>query len=222
MGEEGGEPRLRLRRRSPDGEEGFPGNLELCVTFGLEASQSLLIRYEAGTDAPTPLSLTNHAYFNLRGAGYGGIGEHWLRMDASRMLESGPDLLPTGRILEVEGSLYDFRRGRRLGEGLVALGGYDLCMVLDRRSGVEESAWLWEEGSGRRLAVSTSFPGLVLYTGNFLSGLAGKDGLRYRRHEGLCLETQYFPDAPNRPDFPSVILEPGRTWSELSRYRFEF
>lgn len=219
--EEGGEPRLRFERRSTDGEEGYPGNLDVLVEFGLSAAQELRIRYEAGSDAPTLVNLTNHAYFNLRGPEGGDVLGHELRLAASRYLEADAELLPTGSILPVEGGPFDLRRSRPLREG--PPGGYDHYFILDREGpGLFEALELREGESGRSLRLSSSCPGIQLYTGNFLAGELGRHGRRYSRHAGLCLEAQAYPDAPNRPDFPSIELRPGDVYAEETRYRFEF
>ncbi len=220
---ESGEPRLRMERTSPDGEEGFPGRLEVIIVFGLTASGELSIRYEARSDAPTLVNLTNHAYFNLRGNGRGSVEDHELSIAASSYLEADAGLVPTGRRLPVEGGAFDLRKARRLGEGLSSLGGYDSCFVLDRQGpGLFDCAKVYEPVSGRSMSVRTTCPGIQLYTANFLAGEVGKHGLRYDRHSGFCLETQYFPDAVHHADFPSVVLEAGRLWAEETRYGFSF
>ena len=218
-----GEPRIRMTRRSPDGEEGYPGNLEVGVEFGLSGSGEFLIRYSATTDAPTVVNLTNHSYFNLRGNGRGSVADHEIAVAASTYLEANARLVPTGRRLGVEGGAFDLRTARRIGDGLEALGGYDVCFALDREGpGLVECARVFEPISRRAMRVATTCPGLQFYTGNFLEGEAGKHGVRYERHSAFCLEAQYFPDAVHRPDFPSSILRPGRSWEEETRYRFDF
>lgn len=220
--EEGGEPRVRMTRTSSDGEEGYPGNLEVSVVFGLGGNGELILRYSAATDAPTVVNLTNHAYFNLKGAGRGSILDHEISIAASTYLEADARLLPTGRKLEVGGGAYDLKAKRRMGEGVALLGGYDCCYVLDRSSSeLIECAVVSEPATGRTMRVSTTCPGVQFYTGNFLAGEAGKHGTRYDRHAGFCLEAQYLPDAVHHDDFPSVILRPGRNWEEETRYRFE-
>jgi aldose 1-epimerase len=221
--EEGGEPRLRLSRRSPAGEEGYPANLDVVLTFGLSRSQELILGFEAKSDGRTVVNLTNHAYFNLRGEGRGDIASHEIEIRASRYVETGEGLVPTGRILPVEGSPYDLRKPRPLAEGIASLGGFDTCFVIDRDdSFLSDFGTVTEPGTGRRMVLRSSFPGLQFYTGNFLSGEIGKHGARYQRHAGFCLEAQYFPDAPNHPEFPSIELPPGVVWRHETRFGFEF
>ncbi|HUX37254.1 MAG TPA: aldose epimerase family protein [Rectinemataceae bacterium] len=220
---ESGEARVRMWRTSPDGEEGFPGNLEVSLVFGLHASGELSIRYRAKSDKSTIVNLTNHAYFNLRGNGRGSVEDQEVSIAASSYLEGDAGLVPTGRRLPVEGGAFDLRSPRRLGEGLASLGGYDSCYVLDRQGpGLFDCARVFDPKSKRSMRVRTTCPGIQLYTANFLAGEVGKHGLRYERHSGFCLETQYFPDAVNHADFPSVVLAPGKLWEEETRYGFDF
>ncbi|HOX32818.1 MAG TPA: aldose epimerase family protein [Spirochaetales bacterium] len=226
--EEGGLPRLALKLLSPDGEEGYPGELEVEARFGLSASGELEVAYEARSGAASPVNLTNHAYFNLAGEGRGDILGHRLRLLASSYLKTGPDLIPTGEVAPVAGSPYDFRAAKLVGadialaEGGAAGAGYDHCYVLDRQGpGLFRFAELEDPRSGRRMAVSTTLPAVQFYSGNFLNGEAGKRGSIYGRHAGLCLETQFYPDAPNQPSFPSIILEPGKLWSHRTVFAFE-
>ena len=209
--EEGGEPRLRLCLRSPDGEEGFPGQLDVILIYGLSGANELFMRQELSARTPTVANLTNHAYFNLGGEGRGDIKDHRISIRASRRLETGGDLVPTGRILPVSGSAYDLRVPGSLRGGIEALGGYDSYFILDREGeALEEALRLEEPRSSRRLVLSTTLPGLQFYTGNFLAGALGKGASRYGRHAGLCLETQGYPDAPNHPEFPSIRLDAGK------------
>lgn len=209
---------------SPDGEEGYPGTLSVRTTFLLSPEGSVGISYEARTDAPTVIGLTQHAYFNLSGSGGGDILDHELRIRASRYLPVDAGLIPTGKQAEVEGGPFDFRSLKRVGRDIREAGGYDHCFVIDRDAGDShaalECAELLHPATGRSLRVSTTMPGIQLYTGNFLEGARGKDGRSYRKHSGLCLETECFPDSPNRPDFPSCVLRPGETWREETRYTF--
>ena len=209
---------------SPDGEEGYPGAMSVRTTFRLSPEGTVGILYEAKADAPTVIGLTQHAYFNLAGNGRGDILDHELRIEASRYLPVDGNLIPTGEMAPVEGSPFDFRSLRRVGRDIREAGGYDHCFVLDRAPGdahqAAECAELRHPATGRSMKVSTTMPGIQLYTGNFLEGAAGKDGRIYRKHSGLCLETECFPDSPNRPDFPSCVLRPGDTWREETRYSF--
>ncbi|HOX49350.1 MAG TPA: aldose epimerase family protein [Spirochaetales bacterium] len=221
----GGSPALRFSRLSPDGEEGYPGALSVSATYVLEPEGVLRVLFEAGTDAATLVSLTQHAYFNLRGAGSGDILGHDLELRASRYLPIDKDLIPTGELAPVEGGPFDFRAAKPLGRDIEALGdaagGYDHCFVLDRDGdGLFEFAELREPLSGRRMTAATTLPGVQLYTGNFLSGAKGRKGQVYARRGGVCLEAELFPDSPNRPAFPSPVLRPGETWRHETLYRF--
>lgn len=201
---------VRLSRVSPDGEEGFPGRLEVSATYTLaEDGSALRIAYEAVTDAPTVVNLTNHSYWNLAGASAGSAGGHELRIDASRVTPVDADLIPTGEPEEVAGTRFDFRVARKVG------GGYDHNFVLDKgvTEGAEVVAELWEPGSGRMLSVATTEPGMQLYTADHLEGPFGPG-------DGVALETQRFPDAPNRPRFPSAVLRPGGVYRSETVYGF--
>jgi aldose 1-epimerase len=226
--EEQGRPSLRLSLVSPAGDGGYPGRLEVDATYGLSSTGALSLVYEAKTDAPTVLNLTNHAYFNLLGEGRGDILGHTLRLACSRYLVSGPDLVPTGEIAGVASGPFDFRSGKIIGldigkaEGGAAGKGYDHCFILDRDgSGLVEFAQLAEPRSGRSMTVSTTLPAVQFYTGNFLAGVDGKRGSVYGKYAGLCLETQFYPDAPNKKNFPSVVLKPGERWSHQTVYSFK-
>jgi aldose 1-epimerase len=216
-----GDPAVRFSRKSPDGECGFPGDLDVAVTFTLGRDGSLSLSYEARASAETIVNLTNHAYFNLKGEGRGTILGHQLRMSCSRYLPVTPDLIPTGAIAEVAGGPFDFRTMKALGKDIEAAGGYDHCFVLDRKgSDLAECAEILEPETGRRMTVATTLPGVQLYTGNFLEGSPGKRGGTYAKHGGFCLETELFPDSPHRPDFPSARLGAGEVWAHETVYRF--
>ncbi|MET7455458.1 aldose epimerase family protein [Streptomyces sp. NPDC005574] len=198
---------VRLTRVSPDGEEGFPGRLEVSVTYSLDGSGALRIVYEAVTDAPTVVNLTNHAYWNL--AGSGNAGGHVLRLAASRRTPVDADLIPTGALEDVTGTRFDFREARRTGSG------YDDNFVLDK--GVTDTpvevAELHDPESGRVLTVATTEPGLQLYTADHLDG-------PFAPGDGVALETQHFPDSPHRPEFPSTVLRPGGVFRSQTVYGF--
>jgi aldose 1-epimerase len=201
---------VRLTRVSPDGEEGFPGRLEVFATYTLEEDGSALrIAYEAVTDAPTVVNLTNHSYWNLGGATSGSAGGHELRIAASRFTPVDADLIPTGELAEVAGTRFDFRAARKVGSG------YDHNFVLDKgvSGSAEVAAELWEARSGRVLSVATTEPGIQLYTADHLEGPFGPG-------DGIALETQHFPDAPNRPRFPSTELRPGAVYRSETVYGF--
>jgi len=201
----------------------------LRVAYALGADGDLSIRYTASVSRPTVLNLTNHAYFNLAGEGAGPIADHVFRIDADRFLPVDDDILPTGEIRPVDGTLFDFREPRSLAEGIRAADpqimrgrGYDHCYVLasQRRSQPRFAARVTEPVSGRTLEVFTTEPGLQLHSGNVLSGrFAGDSGRTYRQSDGFCLEAQQFPDAPNRPDFPSCVVTPDTGLSAQTVYR---
>jgi aldose 1-epimerase len=214
-------PAVRFSRRSPDGEEGYPGNLDVSVTYTLGKDGALSIAYKATTDAETVVNLTNHAYFNLRREGSGPVLDHSLRMACSKYLTVDSGLIPKGEPVPVAGSPFDFTSAKSLGRDIVAAGGYDHRFVLDRKGpGLVEFAEAREPITGRRLTVATTLPSVQLYTGNFLSGLMGKRGSTYDKHGGFCLETQLYPDSPNKPSYPSSRLLPGQVWAHETVYRF--
>ncbi len=219
---------VELTHRSPDGHEGYPGQVELTVTYRLTSDNRLEIEYRARTDRPTHLNLTNHAYFNLGGAGSGEVRNHLLTLRSDRFLAIDERKIPTGEFLPVQGTSFDFRKPRRIGERLdeVEGGGYDHCYVIENTAGRERGEPVWfarleDPESGRVMEVSTTQPGVQLYTGNYLkSSLSSPDGRPYGPHHGVCLETQHFPDSPNKPHFPSTLVRPGREYRELTVFRF--
>jgi aldose 1-epimerase len=213
-----------LRRRSAAGEEGYPGTLEVTATYRLGPDDALTVDYRATTDAPTVVSLSNHAYFNLEDGGAGTVLDHVLWLRASRYTPVDSRGLPTGSVDPVRGTPFDFTTPHRIGERIEALvaarGGYDHNFALDAAGSPDEpAARLRAPHSGRVLEVRTSQPGLQLYTANFLGGdLACRGGFRARRWCAVCLETQAFPDAPNRPQFPSARLDPGQVYHHTTVY----
>jgi aldose 1-epimerase len=223
--ESGRGPGLKLTYVSKDREEGFPGNLAVTVAYTLTEANELEIRYEATTDKPTVLNLTNHAYWNLKGQGRGDILGHVLRLEADRItaVDSAANLIPTGEIVPVAGTPFDFSAPHAIGERIAQVeGGYDHNFVLRSGGGAMALAARVEEPeSGRVMEVWTDQPGIQLYTGNFLDGtVVGKGGQAYQKHAAFCLETQHFPDSPNQPSFPSTALRPGEVYRTASVYKF--
>lgn len=213
-----------LSLQSPDGEGGYPGKLDATVTYRLDDRNELWIEYAATTDKPTPLNLTNHVYWNLAGAGSGNVLGHELTLRASHYLPTDAAKIPTGEIRSVEGTPMDFRQGTLIGSRIeqVEGGNYDHCYVLDHGGG-NEPVWfarLIEPLSGRVMEVLTTKPGVQLYTAKGLSDRLRGGGKSYGPYHGVCLETQFFPDAPNQPRFPSPVLRPGQTYRHATVFRF--
>ena len=224
-------PAVRLAYHSLDGEEGYPGALDIAVTYTL-TGDALRLEYEATTDAPTILNPTQHTYFNLAGEGSGDVLGHRLRIAAGRFVEVDAALSPTGHLAPVEGTPFDFREPRPIGARIreahsqIVIGrGYDHCFVFDRPAPDDRSlivgARVEEPGSGRVLELRTDRPGVQFYAGGFLDAtLVGTGGRVYRQGDGFCLETQTFPDAPNRPEFPSPVLRPGEEFRSRTEFAF--
>jgi aldose 1-epimerase len=211
---------LQLTYFSKDGEENYPGNVTASVDYTLFDNE-LRTSYRATTDRDTIVNLTNHSYFNLRGAGT--ILDHELMLNADHFTPVTKDLIPTGEIKPVAGTPMDFRRAKAIGAELAEVaGGYDHNFVLNNWDGsLRLAARLYEPVSGRALEILTTEPGMQFYSGNFLDGsLIGKGGFAYEKYTGLCLEPQHFPDAPNHLNFPSTILRPGEEYKHISVYRF--
>ena len=234
-GEEG--PTLTLRYVSQDGEEGYPGTLTVKAVYTLTDQNALQLSYEATADAPTVINLTNHSYFNLRGAKRGGdILDHEVTLRASKYLPVDKTAIPLGEWRAVAGTAFDFTMPARIGARIddpdeqlhIGPGGYDHCYVLDgddpksgSKAGPFLAAHVYEPTSRRVLELWTSEPGVQFYSGNFLEGkFAGKGGKVYGKHAAFCLEPQHFPDSPNRPAWPSVVLRPGETYRNTFSYRF--
>jgi aldose 1-epimerase len=220
---------LRLSLLSPDGEEGYPGNLSVTVDYSLTGDGGLSISYDATSDQDTVINLTNHTYFHLGGEGSGPVLDHEVTIEADQYTPVDATLIPTGEIASVEGTPFDFRTPHAIGERIEAPheqikrgGGYDHNFVLRGPAGqLRPAARVVHPGSGRAMEVLTTEPGLQFYTGNFLDGtLTGKAGRPYGRRHGFCMETQHFPDSPNQPAFPSTVLKAGQRYTSRTIYRF--
>ena len=224
---EGDENAVRLTAESPDGTDGFPGNMQLEVQYSL-AGSALVIRYYATTDAPTVVNITNHSYFNLNGHASGSALGHRLALESAEYLETDEDSIPTGRRIPVAGTPMDFNEektlGRDIGASYPALlqgKGYDHCYLLPD-TGLRHAAWLAGPETGIRMETLTTQPAVQLYTANYLAPETPcKDGARYAARDAVCLETQNCPDSPNHPDFPDCTLLPRQTYDETTVYKFD-
>lgn len=227
-----GEPSLRLSYRSADGEEGFPGTLDVTVTYRLTRSNAWQIDYEAVTDAPTVLSLTHHAYFNLNGESAGEILDHEAQVHSDALTAVNSDFLPTGQLYPVAHTPLDFNTPKVIGSCLgmvdpqLTLAGQSIdhnFVVRGEPGTLRPCAEVYAPQTGRVLSVETTEPGVQFYIGGSLSKeevTVGKSGKPYLKHHAFCLETQHFPDSPNRPEFPSTVLRPGETFRSTTTYRF--
>ncbi len=220
---------LKLHYLSPDGEEGYPGNLDVHVTYTLNNNNDLRMDYEATTDKPTVLNLTNHSYFNFSG-GRDSINNYQLMLNADRFLPVDSTLIPTGVLEPVAGTPMDFLKPVQIGLHIndtakqlkIVGGGYDFCWVLNDPGNLNQvAASVVDPETGRTLKVYTTEPGIQFYSGNFLNGsFTGKDGVAYAKHSAVVLETEHFPDSPNQPNFPSTELKPGDTFHSTTIFQF--
>ena len=208
---------MRFQLRSPDGQEGYPGNLEVVADYLWNDANELTFVFRATTDAPTVVNLTNHAYWNLSGANSGSVIDHQLQLQCGRFLAVDDSLIPTGQLSDVAGTPFDFRQPRAIGERIAQLPstkGYDHCYVVDGQAGqLRLAGRALDSKSGRTMEVLTTQPGMQLYTGNHLDG-------EFVQHAGFCLETQHYPDAPNQPAFPTTRLNPGERFEQTTMHRF--
>ncbi|MBC7828936.1 MAG: galactose mutarotase [Chitinophagaceae bacterium] len=219
-----GDSSLKLNYISKDGEEGYPGTLNIQVIYTLTADNGVKIDYTASTDKATPVNLTNHAYFNLSAGADSTILNHQLELRADKYTPVNAQLIPTGVLSDVKGGPMDFTAAKTIGKDIQQVqGGYDHNWVLTKDgSGLERVATLYDPASGRFMEVFTTEPGLQFYTGNFLDGTLTntRNSQKYGKHAALCLETQHFPDSPNQPAFPTTILKPGEVYRQTTLYKF--
>lgn len=222
----GADAAIRLTLTDPDGAEGFPGTVKVSVVYTITAQGTWRIEYEATTDQPTPINLTQHAYFNLKDAGKSPVYDHVLKLNASKYTPNNEWLLPTGEIVKAAGTPFDFRAPKPIGQDLRKLTntpiGYDVNYPIDGADGsLRECAEVYEPTTGRVMTCLTTEPAVQLYTGNFLEGaFTGDDGTAYQQHTAFCLETQRYPNAINLPQFPNTVLRPNETYRQATEYRF--
>ncbi len=213
---------VRFSYLSPDGEEGYPGNLRVSVSYSLNENNELKIEYHARTDKTTIVNLTNHTYWNLAVAGSGTVMNHELTLNCKKYLPVNNNLIPTGEIEDVYGTLMDFTKPKLIGEDINnTTGGYDHCFVIDSsKQGLNLAAKLHEPKNGRSMEILTTKPGIQFYSGNLIEDTKGAGGTLFQRYGGLCLETEFFPNSVNEPKFPSPILYPHKTYNQVTIHRF--
>ncbi|MCQ2611486.1 MAG: galactose mutarotase [Treponema sp.] len=222
---------VEFTRRSADGEQGFGGNVDLTVTYTLNDKNELKLKYKAVTDKETPVNLTNHAYFNLHGCGT--VLDHQLQMDCDSYLEVDKNLIPDGKLIAAKDNAFDFHVMKAIGRDIEKVApGYDHCYVTPcykngkwekpSEDNLCKAAVLADPATGRVMEVYTDQPGMQVYTANWIGGIVGKLGIEYKRHDAVCLETQAFPDAPNKKDFPNCYIKPGEEYKAVTIYKFDF
>jgi aldose 1-epimerase len=213
---------VRFSYRSPDGEEGYPGNLEVVVVYSLNEANELVIEYLATSDAETPINLTNHSFWNLAGPASGSILEHELKLNSTHYLPVNADLIPTGQLQAVAGGPMDFGQAKTVQRDIDRTEiGYDHCFVLEpREKKIRPAAVLKDTATGRIMQILTDKPAIQLYSGNFIQDGRIAGGISTRRRCALCLETEFYPDSPNQPSFPSAILKPGMEYRYTTIHRF--
>jgi len=215
---------VKFSHESPDGEEGYPGKLSAQVTYSLTNNNELKMDYLATTDKPTVVNLTNHTYWNLAGGGSGNILGHEVAFNADKYLPVDDGLIPLGEPKEVAGTPMDFTKLHTIGSRIDQVkGGYDHCYVLNKKvvkNGLSHAAKIVDPSSGRVMEIFTTQPGIQFYTGNFLDGTLGRDGVKFEKNFGFCLETQHYPDSPNRAQFPSTVLKPGEKYEQSTVHKF--
>jgi aldose 1-epimerase len=212
-------------RLSPDGEEGYPGNLSVTVAYTLNNRNELAIDYRAETDKTTPINLTNHTYWNLKGVGNGDVLEHLLTLHAESYLPTDEDRIPTGELRAVQGTAMDFTRPVKIGARIdqVTGGGYNHCYVLKKGAdALSLAASVYEPFSGRAMDIYTTEPGLQFYSGHFLKNYRGARGILFNKYDGFCLEAQHFPNSVNTLQFPSTLLRPGKLYRQRTLHQFSY
>ena len=222
-----GDDHVTFCLHSPDGDQGYPGALDMHVTYSLDEDNSLAIHYESAPDKDTVINMTNHSYFNLNGHESGSALGHTVVLDADSFTPADEESIPTGEIRSVEGTPMDFRKGKTLGEEIDADyeplhfgGGYDHNWVLKNGGRFDKVAEVTADRSGIRMEVYTDLPGVQMYTANFLDGVKGKNGAVYEKRSAVCLETQYYPDAVHHDNFPAPFCRAGEKYDTRTAYRF--
>lgn len=222
-------PSITFSYISPDGEEGYPGNLEVTVQYTLTTDNAIIINYQAKTDAVTPINFTNHSYFNLTGDARKKILSHELTLKSDYITEVTPELIPTGKLIPVEGTPFDFNKPKTIGQDIRAedailksANGYDHNFALEQGKNMKKIGEVYDQASGRLMLMFTDMPGIQLYTGNnFAENARGKHGITHTSHCAFCVETQFYPDSPNHPSFPFHFLQPEELFSSTTIYKFE-